>query len=789
MISMGITSAALERLAGSLLHFIWQGAAIAIVTAVALRLLRQRSAECRYEAALGALGAMLVAPFVTFTFYAETGALTSQLLHSLNGAAKIVASEATAGDIAVWTQRIVAVWMIGVIVFLTSLVGGWLLSRRLLRSAAAVVTPVMKEALERARAGLNFQGKVRLLSGGRIETPIVIGWLRPAILLPASALTGLSADQLLSILAHELAHIRRHDFLVNGIQRAVECVLFYHPAVWWVSGRIRVERERCCDDLAVSVCGDRLLYAQALVALEKARSAEPLLALPTAGVGVKDRVRRILGVSSANRDWQSAAAALVFAVILVGAGMFQPTLARPAVQPVASVLPPVPEPPRAPQAQAPAPAAAAPLSAILAIATAEGAQTPGRAGQPASTPQVTQPPIAASREAARDRLGMLRVEYSADSFVKQAAEGDTIAIKTFLAAGMNINARSEKNYTALMKAAEMGHTETVQALLAAGANPNLANTENYSALMLAAWKGDVPTMKVLIAGGADVDLKLGPNEETALIAAASYGQREAVSLLLDNRASIDAKSTARGTALIAAACAGRVDTARTLADRGADVNTRSAQLQTALGCAAQQRNVEFIQFLLDKGADVNLTTYRSYSPLHHALDTGREMDRDKATASAQLLIRRGANVNALADNGITPLDQAVQNRLLEGVRALLDKGANPNKGGSGLPLTWALSGNRPPSPEIALLLIDRGADVNGVQRAGDEAPLLLAVRAREVAVIRALLAKGADPNVSARNNLTPLRAAADSPEIMQLLINAGAKSEPPSPAREERPVR
>ena len=329
MISMWITSAVLERLAGSLLHFIWQGAAIAIVTAVALRLLRQKSAECRYATALVALAAMLVAPFITFTFYSETGALTLRLLSGLNGAAKIAALEATDGDVAVWTKRIVAVWMIGVIVFLARLVGGWLLSRRLLRSAAAVVTPVMKEALERARAGLNFQGKVRLLSGERIETPLVIGWLRPAILLPASAMTGLSADQLLAILAHELAHIRRHDFLVNGIQRAVECVLFYHPAVWWVSGRIRVERERCCDDLAVSVCGDRLLYAQALVALEKARSAEPILALPTAGVGVKDRVRRILGVRGANRDWQSAAAALVFAAILVGAGMLQPTLAGP----------------------------------------------------------------------------------------------------------------------------------------------------------------------------------------------------------------------------------------------------------------------------------------------------------------------------------------------------------------------------------------------------------------------------------------------------------------------------
>src|SRR6185295_17623927 len=272
----------------------------------------------------------------------------------------------------------------------------------------------------------NFHRKVRLLSGEHIETPIVIGWARPAILLPASALSGLHADHLLAILAHELAHIRRHDFLVNGVQRAVECVLFYHPGVWWISQRMRVERELCCDDLAVRACGNRILYANALVELENTRAAAPLLSLPTAGAGVADRVRRILGLRGANRDWQSAAAAMLFAAILVIAGVWQPpTLAASAVPAItASPLPQV-------QTPSPSLAPATPLRALVAIATAESVRPP----EPAQALQVRQPPIAPSREAARDKLGMLRVEYSAESFVKQAAEGDTIAIKTFLAAG------------------------------------------------------------------------------------------------------------------------------------------------------------------------------------------------------------------------------------------------------------------------------------------------------------------------------------------------------------------
>ena len=262
-------------------------------------------------------------------------------------------------------------------------------------------------------------------------------------------------------------------------------------------------------------------------------------------------------------------------------------------------------------------------------------------------------------------------------------------------------------------------------------------------------------------------------------------------LLLDNKASIDPKSRTR-TPLVAATCAGRLETARTLVDRGADVNARtSAQTdqitalmpvpgQTALGCAAQQRNVEFIRFLLDKGADINAASSDGRSPLHLALEQNVTRDMETAVASALLLISRGANVNAtIPEVGTTPLDLAVQNRLLEVVRALLDKGANPNKGTArSTPLTSALGGNRPGADiaDIALLLIDRGADVNAGGRRSTT-PLFLAIQARQVGVVRALLAKGADPNTSSDSRgQTPLRAAAESPEIMQLLINCGRQT-------------
>ena len=133
---------------------------------------------------------------------------------------------------------------------------GWIGVQRLRRVGTA---PVCQELADRARTligRMKISRPVRILQSTLVEIPIVAGWLTPVILLPVSILAELSPQQLEAILAHELAHIRRHDYLVNLLQTVAETLLFYHPAVWWVSRRIRIEREHCCDDAAVRVCGD-----------------------------------------------------------------------------------------------------------------------------------------------------------------------------------------------------------------------------------------------------------------------------------------------------------------------------------------------------------------------------------------------------------------------------------------------------------------------------------------------------------------------------------------------------
>src|SRR5205085_6589248 len=119
----------------------------------------------------------------------------------------------------------------------------------------------------------------RLCRSALVEVPTAIGFMKPVILLPASTLTGLAPAQIEAILAHELAHIRRHDYFVNLLQSVIETLLFYHPAVWWVSRRVREERELCCDDLAVRASGDAIAYARALSELERLKGEGVTLAM------------------------------------------------------------------------------------------------------------------------------------------------------------------------------------------------------------------------------------------------------------------------------------------------------------------------------------------------------------------------------------------------------------------------------------------------------------------------------------------------------------------------------
>jgi beta-lactamase regulating signal transducer with metallopeptidase domain len=295
-----------DALGWTLLHFLWQGALAALALAALQTSCRRATPQTRYLLGALTLLAMLAAPMITYgTLRSQAPRAPHEAAAGSGTAAPFVVDVGTPGprvEAPVLRERVepilpalVGLWGSGVLLLSLRSLGGWALARRLTRAGLGAVPAEVENLLARLVQALRVSAPVRLFETALVEVPTVVGWLRPVVLLPASALAGLSMEQLELILAHELAHIRRRDYLVNLLQTAAETLLFYHPAVWWVSHRMRVEREHCCDDLAVAACGNALIYAHTLAELEERRSGTPALVMAASGGALLSRVARLLG--------------------------------------------------------------------------------------------------------------------------------------------------------------------------------------------------------------------------------------------------------------------------------------------------------------------------------------------------------------------------------------------------------------------------------------------------------------------------------------------------------------
>ncbi|MCA9428256.1 MAG: M48 family metalloprotease, partial [Candidatus Omnitrophica bacterium] len=211
----------------------------------------------------------------------------------------------------------VGVWIFGVIALSIRHLFGWLLVQRMKRRYLDRIGERIQQQVTDLSERIRISRPVQVFQSTLASAPLTIGWIRPMILLPASALSGLSPAQIEAILAHELAHIRRFDYPINLLQTLVETFLFYHPAVWRLSKRIRIERENCCDDIAVEVCGDPVAYAKALAEVADLQS-QPALAMSMGDGSLIDRVRRLIGKTREEEARSSAGwVSGVLAVIIV----------------------------------------------------------------------------------------------------------------------------------------------------------------------------------------------------------------------------------------------------------------------------------------------------------------------------------------------------------------------------------------------------------------------------------------------------------------------------------------
>jgi len=319
----------LRNLGLALSHFIWQGAAIAAIAAAAIAL--TRSAASRYLIGVAALLVMVAAPVATFMVLRNTPSAANQFANPgapltllASPAAKIAAlpnatlrqAPALSANALNW---LVAAWFAGVLLFSLRTAGGFFVVTRLRRRDSEPVTSELLGLCRELQQRLGIHRAVRFCESLHLDAPAVLGWFRPVVFLPVSALTGLTETQLRAVIAHELAHIRRLDAFVNVFQVAAETLLFYHPAVWWLSKHIRAERENCCDDIALSVCENPAEYARALALMEEWRVA-PSFAMAANRGPLASRVARLLGLGEKGSSLRNAG--VIFGILCVVTALF-----------------------------------------------------------------------------------------------------------------------------------------------------------------------------------------------------------------------------------------------------------------------------------------------------------------------------------------------------------------------------------------------------------------------------------------------------------------------------------
>lgn len=300
------TMVLIDSIGWTLLHFLWQGALVACLVAVALRVLRNADPRYRYNLACSGLLACLLWPVAELSMRLRDGAAIGA--SSGFADAFLISGGNGAGGLLAYLQHhllwIVGFWAACAIVLAARMALGLLWIRR--NAQADVGDARLQASASRLAVQFGITREVRLRVVDNLSSPVTAGWWRPLVLVPASLVSGMPHELLEALLAHEMAHIRRFDYLVNLGQNVVEILLFYHPAVWWISGRVRAEREQIADDIAARHTGEPRTLARALSELEKLQFSNHHLTLAANGGDLVSRVRRLVRPDTQALNWKAA---------------------------------------------------------------------------------------------------------------------------------------------------------------------------------------------------------------------------------------------------------------------------------------------------------------------------------------------------------------------------------------------------------------------------------------------------------------------------------------------------
>ncbi|MEO0340072.1 MAG: M56 family metallopeptidase [Bacteroidota bacterium] len=527
-----------HALGWTLLHSCWQVTIIALIVRFLLFWIPSSRSKIRYNLLVGSMLIVLIWSGRTLQqelAYANHPTVANSIQSKANNdhspLSSVIAKEAIqkpgsnhqsetdpAPKVFTWQERLhrylikiqaylpalTIMWMIGVCFFSLMMIIGFKHLNQLKRQGIESVDVHWQQRFQELQQRMGIFKEVQFQGSNRIMEPITFHYFKPVVLVPISIFTGLSDEQVEVLLLHELAHIRRHDFLVNIFQGIVEILFFFHPAVWWISAKARTEREHCCDDLVLKVKNQPMVYAEALTWLQLFN--HPLktkLAMSAKGkkTDFSQRIYRLFGTPNKQTPWRGSA---VFVLLILIAISVQAFVSVPHNFQSGQVEP----------------------------TTAEIAESPSTENidsnqEMEKTTQNEEASLSLLFDAIQDgnlEVVQLLIQQGVDingsikagrtPLIESARTSQLRILKYLIKKGAKVNQEADNGFTALMEAAYRGSLEAVTFLYQNGANIKKQDKEGNNALMIASKKGYTEIAAFLIEKGSSFKAETNANRKT-----------------------------------------------------------------------------------------------------------------------------------------------------------------------------------------------------------------------------------------------------------------------------------
>ncbi len=823
MIEYILNPQSVEALGWTLLHSIWQGAVFAIVLVLILIALRSYTAQSRYIVSVGILCAFFLTVSVTFWQHWEDANSrnemsavqlnSGEIASTFNNNTAIVfqsnnktqSTPPLENEISAQTQSswivafrdyydrhlplLVTLWFMGVLFLQLRFLGQLAYVQRLKHYGTQLFPAAWTDRIEELENKLRIQKKVAYLTSIRVESPMVIGWLKPVVLLPQQLFNSLSETEIYAVLAHELAHIRREDFMVNLMQTFLCNVFFFHPGVWWMSNRIDDEREHCCDDLAVAATGPATSYAKTLInvsELQLRMQQNPAMAMAFSGKnkkrergGFSGRIRRLFMGSNGAGTFREGFAtacilitALVLGLVVTGRtaqatdSQSQTAIDKTKVvsndnsnpnsneeMPNGIEIETETETETKASTESSLNESRRETTVTIKITddtdADENDQNSTTSEKDLSQLPVAEPEDPENPEEPIDPVDPVDPINTAatriDALVMACEEGDLDFVKTLVKSGIDVNGIGSGCFTALMAAVNEDEVEIVEYLIEQGADVDLVYN-GWTALIEAADEGSLASMKLLLKAGAKIDYYSIQDSPTAISMAASEGKLNCLQLLLANGANINGIGKSLPP-LHNAAAENKGSIIDYLISQKVNINKKDVNGHTALMHAASEGNMNSVVKLIEAGADISIIDLFGATAKDYAEWEEEYEIRDLLEALRTNSENRGTHSDTFEDRSshLPAIHQATLDGLIEKAQRMVENGTDVNSrdnyGRTPLHISSAENHNIDMS-----VLVELGADINAQDNQG-RTPLMYAALDAKKDAIAFLVSQGANVQI------------------------------------------